>query len=158
MVSDPKRFGLSGRASGLSRECSVLYSEGNFFPFPSHSPEHHIGAPDQNLLPEDPKLNSFCGFRAYQNDSSIFITPFEIGTLQSEQELCAIQCHQTQQRQYSSPCIICPLKEIIFYIGEERLPRAIASARMWAPLMAGSLTSACGCSFTPHHSLSPLVA
>jgi hypothetical protein len=69
---------------------------------------------DQNLLPEDPKLKSSYGFRAYQNNFSIFIIPFEIGTLHSEHELCAIQCHLTQQRHYSSPCIICHLKAILF--------------------------------------------
>lgn len=117
---------------------AVLYSKGHFCLPLSHSPEHHLGAPGQNLLPEDPKLNSSCGFRAYQNDVSICIIPFEISTLQSEHELCLcnpVPSDPTETLFFSLYHL--SLEGNHFYIGEERLPRAIASPRMWAPLMAG---------------------
>lgn len=48
------------------------------YPFPrspsSHLARYYTKAPNQNLLSEDPKLASSCGYWVYQNHLGVFIT------------------------------------------------------------------------------------
>ena len=136
MESEPKRFGLSGWASGLSRAYSVPHSNGNARLPPSHSPKHHIRAPWPKSLAWGSKVEILLWIQGLSEQfqhlhHSFWDRHFTFWTW----TLCdPVPSDPTETLFFSLYQL--SFEGNPFYTGEERLPRAIASPGMQAPLMA----------------------